>query len=92
VLETLHKVAVVITETGVERIGEMIIAAVQRPPGSRALRRGRPTSGIATHSVRLVARGLRGFASNGVQATRITEDLCLPAFEFDQFDPYAWPR
>ncbi len=37
----------------------------------------------------LIARGLGGFPRNG---TRITEELCLPAFEFDQHDSYAWPR
>jgi hypothetical protein len=40
----------------------------------------------------LVARGLRGFVENSVEAVRITRDLRLPAFRFDQHDPYAWPR
>ena len=39
----------------------------------------------------LVGRSLRGFVENSVQATRITRELCLPAFRFDQHDPYAWP-
>jgi hypothetical protein len=40
----------------------------------------------------LVARGLLGFVENSVEAVRITRDLRLPAFRFDQHDPYAWPR
>jgi hypothetical protein len=40
----------------------------------------------------LVARGLMGFVNNSVQAIRITQELRLPAFRFDQHDPYAWPR
>jgi hypothetical protein len=40
----------------------------------------------------LVARGLRGFVENSVEAVRITRDLRLPAFRFDRHDPYAWPR
>ncbi len=39
----------------------------------------------------LVARGLRGFVENSVEAVRITRDLRLPAFRFDQHDAYAWP-
>ena len=40
----------------------------------------------------LVARGLRGFVENSVEAVRITRELRLPAFRFDRHDPYAWPR
>jgi hypothetical protein len=40
----------------------------------------------------LVARGLRGFVENSVEAVRITRDLRLPAFRFDRTEPYAWPR
>ena len=40
----------------------------------------------------LVARDLKGFASNSGDVPRITRSLCLPAFQFDQHDPYAWPR
>jgi hypothetical protein len=40
----------------------------------------------------LVARGLEGFVRNSIQTPRITEELRLPAFRFDQHDPYAWPR
>jgi hypothetical protein len=39
-----------------------------------------------------VARGLRGFVENSVEATRITRQLRLPALQFSQFEPYAWPR
>jgi chromosome segregation ATPase len=41
----------------------------------------------------LVARGLLGFtASNGISnIPRITQALRLPAFQYDQFEPYAWP-
>jgi predicted RNase H-like nuclease (RuvC/YqgF family) len=40
----------------------------------------------------LVARGLKGFVENSVEAIRITKDLRLPAFRFDQHDTYARPR
>jgi len=40
----------------------------------------------------LVARGLMGFVENSVEAVRIIRDLRLPAFRFDQHDPYSWPR
>jgi hypothetical protein len=40
----------------------------------------------------LIARGLLGFVDNSVEAARIIRDLRLPAFRFDQHDPYAWPR
>jgi hypothetical protein len=42
----------------------------------------------------LVARGLPGFtANNGLSnVPRITHQLRLPAFTFDQFEPFAWPR
>jgi hypothetical protein len=43
-------------------------------------------------SAELVARGMRGFVNNSVQAPRITQQLRLPAFRPDQHDPYAWPR
>lgn len=39
----------------------------------------------------LVARGLRGFVENSVEAVRITRQLRLPAFRFEQYDPYTWP-
>jgi hypothetical protein len=38
----------------------------------------------------LVARGILGFMSNGVQAPSIVEELRLPAFHHDQHAPYAW--
>jgi len=40
----------------------------------------------------LVARGLKGFVQNSIEAARITNELCLPAFQFDPRDPYVWPR
>jgi hypothetical protein len=43
-------------------------------------------------SAELVARGLLGFVRNGVQTPSITEELRLPRFRSDAFEPYAWPR
>jgi hypothetical protein len=43
-------------------------------------------------SAELVARGLGGFVRNGVQTPSITEELQLPRFQSDAFEPYAWPR
>jgi hypothetical protein len=40
----------------------------------------------------LIARGLEGFVKNSVRTPRITEELCLPAFEHSAHQPYAWPR
>jgi len=40
----------------------------------------------------LIARGLMGFVERSVEAVRITTELRVPAFRFDQHDPYAWPR
>jgi hypothetical protein len=40
----------------------------------------------------LVARDLKGFASNSGDVPRITKTLRLPAFRFDRHGPYAWPR
>ncbi len=40
----------------------------------------------------LIARGLPGWVQNSVEATRITAQLRLPAFEFDAYDPYTWPQ
>jgi hypothetical protein len=40
----------------------------------------------------LIARGLKEWVENSVEAVRITRDLRLPAFRFDRNDPYAWPR
>jgi hypothetical protein len=40
----------------------------------------------------LVARGLEGFVQNSLQTPRITEELRVPAFQFDRTEPYAWPR
>ena len=40
----------------------------------------------------LVARDVKGFASNSGDVPRITKTMCLPAFQFDQHNPYAWPR
>ena len=43
----------------------------------------------------LVARNLEGFGkSDGnifIRTPRITEDLCLPTFEYSAHHPYAWP-
>jgi hypothetical protein len=44
----------------------------------------------------LVARKLEGFGkSHGnivIRTPRITEELCLPTFEYSTHHPYAWPR
>jgi hypothetical protein len=40
----------------------------------------------------LVARGLPGFVRNGTQIERMTEQLCLPAFEYSALHPNAWPQ
>ena len=44
----------------------------------------------------LVARNLEGFGkSHGnivIRTPRITEELCLPTFEYSTHHPYAWPR
>jgi hypothetical protein len=42
-------------------------------------------------SAELVARGLAGFVRNAVQTPSITEELRLPRFQPDRFEPYAWP-
>jgi hypothetical protein len=54
--------------------------------------RALPAEAVRLLVAELVARGLRGFVENSVEAVRITRDLRLPAFRFDQHDPYAWPR
>jgi hypothetical protein len=40
----------------------------------------------------LVARGLEGFAQDGLSTPRITSQLRLPAFKRCPSAPYAWPR
>jgi hypothetical protein len=40
----------------------------------------------------LVARGLEGFAQDGLSTSRITSQLRLPAFKRCPSAPYAWPR
>ena len=40
----------------------------------------------------LVARNLEGFGKNFIRTPRITEELCLPTFEYSAHHPYAWPR
>jgi hypothetical protein len=51
-----------------------------------------PSNGGRLLEAELVARGLRGFVESGVHIPRITQTLRLPAFEYDQFNPYAWPQ
>jgi hypothetical protein len=51
-----------------------------------------PTGADRLLVAELVARGLAGFVENSVDVPRITRHLRLPAFRFDQHDPYAWPR
>jgi hypothetical protein len=43
-------------------------------------------------SAELVARELAGFVRSGVQTPSITEELRLPRFHSDAFEPYAWPQ
>jgi hypothetical protein len=38
----------------------------------------------------LIARGMLGFVSNGVEALSIIRELRLPAFHFDPHAPYNW--
>jgi hypothetical protein len=40
----------------------------------------------------LIARGLQGFAQDGLDTPRITRQLRLPAFKRCPSAPYAWPR
>jgi hypothetical protein len=40
----------------------------------------------------LIARGLQGFAQDGLSTPRITSQLRLPAFKRCPSAPYAWPR
>ena len=41
----------------------------------------------------LAARELTNFIVDGIERVpRVTTDLRLPAFRFDKFDPYSWPR
>jgi chromosome segregation ATPase len=54
--------------------------------------RARPMGADRLLTAELVARGLAGFVENSVDVPRITRHLRLPAFRFDQHDPYAWPR
>ena len=54
--------------------------------------RARPMGADRLLVAELVARDLRGFASNSGDAPRITKTLRLPAFQFDRHDPYAWPH
>jgi hypothetical protein len=51
-----------------------------------------PSSGERPLVAELVARRLRGFVENGLQITRITQTLRLPAFKYSAHDPFAWPR
>jgi hypothetical protein len=40
----------------------------------------------------LVARGLQGFVTNSRETPGIVEQVRLPAFALNEFEPYAWPR
>jgi hypothetical protein len=51
-----------------------------------------PTSTGRLLVAELVARGLDGFVKNATQISRMTEQLCLPAFECSVHHPLAWPR
>jgi hypothetical protein len=43
----------------------------------------------------LIARNLEGFGksfgNSFIRIPRITEELCLPTFEYSAHHPYAWP-
>ena len=39
----------------------------------------------------LIARQMRGFVENWVQATSLVQELRLPAWDHDVHQPYAWP-
>jgi hypothetical protein len=53
---------------------------------------GLPTGAERLRSAELVARGLESWRLNQAEVSRITWELCLPAFEHDPHRPYAWPR
>ena len=54
--------------------------------------RGLPSGAERLLVAELVARGLRGLVENSAEVTLIMRKLRVPAFKFDQFAPYAWPR
>jgi hypothetical protein len=39
----------------------------------------------------LAGRNMPGFVENGVTTPSIVEELRLPAFVFDVYQPYSWP-
>jgi hypothetical protein len=56
----------------------------------------RPSGAERLLVAELIARNLEGFGkSHGnivIRTPRITEELCLPTFEYSAHHPYAWPR
>ncbi len=51
-----------------------------------------PTGGARLQSAELLARGLESWRLGVSDVKRITEELCLPAFNHDPHRPYVWPR
>ncbi len=54
--------------------------------------RARPEGSEWLAGAEVVARNIEGFNVNTANIPRITRDLRLPAFEYNQLDPYVWPR
>jgi hypothetical protein len=52
-----------------------------------------PNGGRHLALAELSARELSGFRPDGLHTVpSITKDVRLPAFKFDKFDPFTWPR
>ena len=54
--------------------------------------RALPTGAERLLTAELVARGLTGLRSKGADVPSVVRNVRLPAFEFRQHAPYAWPR
>ena len=39
----------------------------------------------------LVARGLKGFVDKSANIPRISNELLVPKFTYNRYDPYTWP-
>jgi hypothetical protein len=50
-----------------------------------------PDSGSRVLEAELIARGMEGFANGGIVAPSIVEQLRLPRWDFNIYQPYAWP-
>ena len=50
-----------------------------------------PDGGSRVLEAELIARDMRGFVENGIQATSIVGEMRIPAWDHDVHQPYAWP-